>query len=258
MSNTFESFRKLHYQEEPLLLGNVWDAQSAKAFEKLKYQAIGTSSAAVAESLGYEDGENMPFDEYLFVVKRIKESTTIPLTVDLEGGYGKTEDAIVENIKRLYDVGVAGINIEDSIINKAGRTIVDADQFTAKLKGIVEKLKAQSIEIFINVRCDAFLMNVADATNEAVKRIKAYDKTGVHGIFLPCITNEYDIKATVAATSLPVSVMCMPGLPDFTTLSNLKVKRISMGPFLSRAVYKRMEELSATIQLEGSFAGLFK
>src|SRR6478735_8200883 len=75
MSNAFELFRKLHQQEKPLLLGNVWDAQSAKAFEKLKYQAIGTSSAAVAEALGYEDGENMPFDEYLFVVKRIKEST---------------------------------------------------------------------------------------------------------------------------------------------------------------------------------------
>ena len=258
MSNTFELFRKLHQQEEPLLLGNVWDAQSAKAFEKLKYKAIGTSSAAVAEALGYEDGENMPFDEYLFVIKRIKESVNIPVTVDLEGGYGKTEDAIVENIKKLVGLGVAGINIEDTVVTKTGRTIVDTDQFAAKLKGIIEKLKGQNLDIFINVRCDAFLLNVPDATNEAVKRIKAYDKTGVHGIFLPCITNEYDIKVTVAATSLPVSVMCMPGLPDFTTLSYLKVKRISMGPFLSRGVYKRMEELATTIQSERSFAGLFR
>ncbi len=258
MSNTFESFKKLHYQNEALLLGNVGDAQSAKILEKLNYKAIGTSSASVAEALGYEDGENMSFEEYLFVIKHIKQVTSIPLTIDMEAGYGKTVDAIVENIKKLAELGVAGINIEDSEISKSERAIVDADQFATKLKGITEKLKAAKIDIFINVRCDAFLLGVPNATTEAVKRIKAYDKTGVHGIFLPCITNESDIKETVAATSLPVSVMCMPALPDFKTLSSLGVKRISMGPFLSRTVFKRMEELAVTIQKEGSFVSLFR
>lgn len=84
-----EVFKELHKSNEPLLLGNVWNPQSAKAYEKLGYKALATSSSAVAHSLGYEDGENMTFDEYLYIIERILRSISIPLTVDLESGYGE-------------------------------------------------------------------------------------------------------------------------------------------------------------------------
>jgi 2-methylisocitrate lyase-like PEP mutase family enzyme len=257
MNDTFKLFQSLHQQKEPLLMGNAWNAQSAKILENQNFKAIGTSSAAVAESIGYEDGEQMSFDEYLFVIKRIKASTSIPLTVDMEGGYGKTIDEIVNNINRLHAIGVAGINIEDSVINNGKREIVDAEEFAKKLKSITTKLKSQNINLFINLRCDAFLLGLDDPRNEAIKRIILYDKTGVHGIFLPCITELEDIKSTVSATALPVNVMCMPHLPDFNTLQSLGVKRISIGPFLSRATYKKMEELTQTITKEKSFSCLF-
>lgn len=258
MSSNFEQFKALHHQQEPLLLGNVWDVQSAIIMEKLGIKAIGTSSAAAAATLGYNDGEDMPFEEYFFLVRRIKAATSIPLSVDLEAGYGNTEAAIVENIQRLHELGVAGINIEDSIVDEQGRHIVPADSFAQQLENITGRLRQLGIDMFINLRSDPFLLGLPDAGKEAVQRIKAYEHSGVHSIFLPCITAVDDIKAAVAATQLPVSVLCMPGLPDFNTLQSLGVKRISMGNFVHGILYKKLEEMGQSIISEGSFAGLFK
>ena len=96
-----QKFRHLHSQEKPLLIGNVWNVQSAKIYEKLNFQAIATSSAAIAHSLGYNDGEEMSFSEYLFMIKRILKSTHLPLSVDLEAGYGKTTEEIFELLRLL-------------------------------------------------------------------------------------------------------------------------------------------------------------
>jgi 2-methylisocitrate lyase-like PEP mutase family enzyme len=257
MTPTFKEFKSLHHSTKPLLIGNVWNAQSARAFEKLKFEAIATSSAAVAETLGYADGEEMTFDEYLFVVKRICKSTSLPVSVDLEGGYGDTADKVVENIKQLAAAGVVGINIEDSVMQSKKRSIVDKDQFAEKLKQICTKLAAAKIEMFINVRTDAFLLGLPDPVNEAIARAKAFQGTGVHGLFFPCITNIGDIKAVVAVCTLPMNVMCMPGLPDFAALGTAGVKRISMGNFLNQKLYNDLETRVQTIAADGNFNSVF-
>ncbi|TWI92153.1 isocitrate lyase/PEP mutase family protein [Chitinophaga japonensis] len=257
MAADFNSFKALHAQEAPLLIGNVWDAQSAKVLEKLQFKALGTSSSAVAATLGYADGENMSFSEYLMMIRRIRAVTSLPLSVDLEAGYGEVEGKVVENLKLLHGLGIAGINIEDSLVGDKGREIVDTEKFTKKLAAITGRLQEQQIDIFINVRCDAFLLNLPDARAEAIQRMAAYEGAGAHGIFLPCITDTEDIKAVVGATSLPVNVMCMPDLPDFDTLRSLGVKRISMGNFVHGAMYRHMEALAGKILADGSFSSLF-
>jgi 2-methylisocitrate lyase-like PEP mutase family enzyme len=256
--NNFENFNKLHQQVGPLLAANVWNAQSAKVMEKLNVQAIATSSSAVAATLGYGDGEVMSFEEYLFVVKRIKNSTRLPFSVDLETGYGRSIKEIVDNVKRLHEIGVVGINIEDSIIDNGSRTIADAETFAEKLREISVGLSAQKIDMFINVRCDAYLLGLPDARKEGIRRIKLYELHGIHGIFLPCITDIEDIKASVKATRLPLNVMCMPDLPDFEALKSAGVKRISMGGFLNHTIYNEMEKKMQQVLSSGSFAGLFK
>lgn len=258
MNSSPQHFRDLHRQHEILLLGNVWDAKSAMVYEQLGYKAIGTSSAAAAEALGYKDGENMPFDEYLFLVKRIKASTSLPFTVDLEGGYGDTPQQVVKNIIQLATLGVAGINIEDSVVSNSGRSILAPMVFAEKLDKIVKRLRSENVDIFINVRCDAWLLGLPNAKEEAMNRVPLYERAGADGIFLPCITNPDDIRAAVNITGLPVNVMCMPNLPDFATLQSLGVKRTSMGNFVSAAVYKKMEQLSESIVEEESFSGLFQ
>jgi len=251
-------FKELHQNDEPLLLGNVWSPQSAKIYEKLGYKALATSSSAVAHSLGYEDGENMSFDEYLYIVERILKSISIPLTVDLEGGYGKTVDAIVSNISKLAEIGAVGINIEDSFIVDGTREIADKEVFSEKLKSIISKLKEANVEMFINVRTDTFLLGLENPVEETLERIKLFEEAGVDGIFVPCITAENDIETIVNSTKIPVNVMCMPELPDFRTLQNLRVKRISSGNFVNGYIYKNLEEKGREIMQEQSFLPIFK
>lgn len=250
-------FRELHQSAELLLIGNVWNVQSALIYEKLGYQAIGTSSAAIARSLGYEDGENMPFQDYWFMIKRILETTSLPLTVDLEAGYDNDVKRVFEHILELYKAGVVGINIEDSVVLNGKRKISDALSFAIKLEELLQMLKDHNVDIFINVRCDAFLLGLPDALSEAKERIKLYEDKFIDGIFLPCITNEKDIASIVERTSLPINVMCMPDLPDFDRLKSLGVKRISMGDFVNAFAYQKMEEAAASFISNHSFSTLF-
>lgn len=250
-------FRELHKQDDPLLIGNVWNVQSARAYEKLGYQAVATSSSAVAFSLGYEDGENMSFDEYFYIVERILKSVTIPLSVDLEGGYGKTVEEIVVNISRLAKAGVVGINIEDSVIIDGTRKLLSTHDFHEKLNAVILQLKEQNIDIFINVRIDPFLLGVDNTIEETISRMKIIEDVGADGIFVPCITEVQDIENVIKTAKLPFSVMCMPELPDFQTLKMLGVKRISSGNFLNGYIYGELETALKAIGEAGSFSPIF-
>jgi len=257
MSTLYQQFKQLHQSSELFVLPNVWNTKSALLFQQEKYPAIATSSAAVASSLGYEDGEAMPFEDYLFIVRRIVESVQIPLTVDIEMGYGKTDAAIYANIKKLAKLGVAGINIEDSTIETTGRTLKDAKAFAQTITFIKHQLAAEQLELFINIRCDTYILNVSNKQQETVQRLQLYETTGADGIFLPCISEEKDIAAAVSSTTLPINVMCIPGLPGFDRLNKLGVKRVSMGPFLYNKVYDNISPLAQAVLASKEFAPLF-
>lgn len=257
MVTMYLEFKELHNQTKPLIIGNVWNVQSAKVYEKLNFQAIGTSSAAIAHSLGYEDGEQMPFSDLLFIVERIRKSVSIPVSVDIEFGYGNTAAEIANTIISLEKLGVAGINIEDSLIENGERKLKDNLQFSQLLQEVKSILTQQGISIFINVRCDAFLLTIPNTLQVATERIKKYEQAGADGIFLPCITKESDIATLVLKTKLPLNVMCMPDLPNFETLEKLGVKRISMGNFLNGYAYTSLENMTKKILTEQSFNPLF-
>lgn len=235
-------FKKLH--QSFFILPNVWNPQSALRIQQENFPAVATSSAAVANSLGYEDGEDMPFEDYLFIIRRILATIQIPLTVDLEMGYGKTHEAIYANVRQLAQLGVAGINIEDAVIQSSERTLQDASQFAATIAFIKSKLTNDQLDLFINVRCDTYLLNVANKQAETLARIPLYEAAGADGIFLPCISDTADITEAVNSTALPVNVMYMPGLPHFETLQKLGVKRVSMGPFLFTKLYDYLTPLT--------------
>lgn len=258
MTTRFEEFRKLHDNETPLLLGNVWNVQSALQYEKLGFKALGTSSAAIASDLGYEDGENMPFEDYFFMIQRIKSAVKIPLSVDLEAGYGNSVEEITANISKLYEIGIIGINIEDSIVVNSKREITETESFTTQLKAIVESLKKKNIDIFINVRSDVFLLDLPNKIDESKYRLKQYEMIGVDGIFLPCITNENDIKEIAETIKLPLNVMCIPNLPNFERLNELGVKRISMGNFVNTFLNKQLGKVTLEVLESNSFSPLFE
>lgn len=245
-------FNALHQQNQPLLLANVWDASSAQAAQQAGYQALGSSSAAIAAMLGYEDGEEMSFDELFYVVSRIKTVSELPLSVDLEAGYGATTSHIIDNIRRLAHLGVSGINLEDSHVVDSTRRLDDAERFAVKLQEITRACPG----LFVNVRTDTFLLNVQDALVQTLYRGQLYAKHGACG-FVPCVTRAEDITAIVHHVPLPLNVMCMPELADFSTLSTLGVKRISMGNFIYAATQARLKDLLCQVQTQHSFSGVF-
>ncbi|SKC85487.1 isocitrate lyase/PEP mutase family protein [Ohtaekwangia koreensis] len=255
--NSFETFSQLHHQPNPLLIGNIWDVNSAKTFERIGFKAIGTSSAAVANSFGYDDGERLPFDILLRLAKRVADEVHIPFSVDMEAGYSRTTVGIIENIEKLHDVGVAGINLEDTLADKS-RQLQPVNDFQKAIAAITEYIIQKNMKIFLNIRTDGFLLGMPTALTETVKRIKRYEAAGANGIFVPCITAESDIKEVLDNTSLPLNVMCMPDLPDFDVLKSLGVKRISMGNFVHGYINKKLEDIGTAIFQDQSFASLFQ
>ncbi|MEM1137022.1 MAG: isocitrate lyase/phosphoenolpyruvate mutase family protein [Bacteroidota bacterium] len=250
------NFKDLHKQEKPLLLCNVWDVASTKVAEKLNFQALGTSSAAISNMLGYADGEGITFSELQYMVQRIMKHTSLPLSVDVEAGYGRDVATIVKNIKALAKLGVVGINIEDSTVEKERKLLV-AESFSKILLALKQQLEKDNVPIFLNVRTDTFLLGPPNPIDETIKRIQLYERAGADGIFIPCIEKEEDIKNVVTNTKLPTNLMCMPNLPNFERLKVLGVKRISMGNFLFDKLHKYFEKELNEIAIQQSFNPVF-
>src|SRR5262245_22861590 len=254
--SNYQIFKQLHYNKEPLLIPNAWDAKSAKTFQESGFKAIATSSSAVSNSLGYDDGEHVPFNELLFVVQRICQSTKILVSVDIEGGYSRNTSEICDHIKRLSQLGVIGINLEDSIVD-GQRNLLNASQFSKTIEQIKSFCFNNKIDMFLNLRTDTYLLNVENRFEKTLERIEIYENSGVDGIFIPCLTGLEEMNLICQKTTLPINVMCMPDLPSFGFLSKAGVKRISMGPFMFDFLSKQQSLLTSKIEEEGSFKALF-
>ncbi|BBR58785.1 MULTISPECIES: isocitrate lyase/PEP mutase family protein [Enterobacteriaceae] len=250
-------FTAQHYQQKPLVIANVWDVPSAQAAQRAGYQAIGTSSAAVAAMLGYPDGEALPFDALLLIVRRIRAVCSLPLSVDVEAGYATTAEDMTLHLRQLAEMGVVGINLEDSRVIDGVRKLEDPDLFSQRLQAVRTALVFHRCSLFINVRSDAFLLGLTDALDVTLSRITRYAACGADGLFIPCVIEAQDIAALVQHTRLPLNVMAIPGLSDFTTLAKLGVRRISMGNALHSAIQHRLNDLLLTVQQQQSFAGVF-
>jgi 2-methylisocitrate lyase-like PEP mutase family enzyme len=252
MSN-YELFRGLHEPGNPFLLGNSWNVYSAKLFEKNGFKAIGTSSAAIANSVGYDDGEMIPFTELLFIVGRILSQIQVPLSVDMETGYGSDVTTVIKNIEKFQAIGVAGINLEDS----EKRHQLPSAVFSKKLDAIKSHLDKNNLPIFINVRTDAFLFGVSSALTVTLERIRDYENAGADGIFVPLVSDVTDIMNITTSTALPVNVLSVPALPSFETLAGLGVARVSLGSSAFRATYGHFETLIKTVVDEKSVKALY-
>ena len=197
--------------------------------------------------LGYEDGEEMSFQELEYIVNRIRSNVDLALTVDLEAGYSRNPDEIAKHIINLSKLGVVGINLEDSLV-KGSRSLVDADVFANLLKQLCVELSEQEIDIFINVRTDTFLLACPNPVEETIKRAQKYQVAGAHGLFVPCLEKADEIEKIIHEIQLPLNVMFMPNLPDFKTLQSLGVKRISMGNFLYHQINESLKKELGNIQ----------
>jgi len=243
----FDKFYQLHHQSKPLLIANAWNVTSALVIENAGYDAIATSSGAIADSLGYKDGEVIPFSELLYVIKRIKSCISLPLSVDMERGYAKDFETLTDNIQRIIDLGVAGINIEDA---------EGEDPYLEKLTCIKDYLEKTGQKLFINARTDAFLLKLSSPLETTLKRARRYQDAGADGLFVTGVQETNIIKEICSSTALPVNVVGVSKLSSINRLAECGVRRISMAVLLFKATYSQMGHIANKILKDQSLAPL--
>lgn len=226
MSAAVEDFRNLHVPGDPLILVNIWDAGSAAAVAKAGARAIATGSYGVAGALGASDGEDLSLDDALANLRRILGVTKLPVTIDMEAGYGETPAEVGASVARARDAGASGINMEDRMPGQNALLPIAA---------AAERYRsAAATGLFVNARCDAFRGRDAAADGDALvaatlERAHAYAAAGASGLFVPFLADARLIAAICAGSPLPVNILHSPGAPSHSELAKLGVARISHG-----------------------------
>ncbi|MBB3017965.1 2-methylisocitrate lyase-like PEP mutase family enzyme [Microvirga lupini] len=238
-----QAFKALHVPGNPIILFNVWDAGTAKAVAASGAKALATGSWSVAAAHGFDDGEFMPFDLALANLERITAATDLPVTIDLESGYGATPDGVGMTVARAVEAGAIGCNLEDSA-RESGPLRAVSEQ-AARLTGARHAAERLGIPAFLNARTDVFLIAPADSHEglvaEAIDRGRAYADAGADGFFVPGLVNEALIARVVEASPLPVNIMASASAPPAARLAELGVARISHGPGPYRMMMKALE-----------------
>ncbi|CAM2776127.1 isocitrate lyase/phosphoenolpyruvate mutase family protein [Paenibacillus taichungensis] len=243
-------FHQSHTKGNPLILVNVWDAGSALAIQSAGAAAIATGSWSVAAAHGEQDGEAMPFQLVLDNLARIIASVDLPVTIDIEGGYGRFASEVKGNVSQVIHHGAVGINIEDQLPSGAGLYAVE--EHCLRLSAAREAAEQVGIPLFINARTDIFLQNAPERHNhalleEALIRSKAYAEAGASGLFVPGLQNLQLIQELCERSSLPVNVMVTSHEPSPKQLAGLGVARVSYGPYPYLQAMEYLKELGQSI-----------
>ncbi len=210
-----------------LLLPNAWNALSARLAQDAGAKAVGTTSAVLAWSRGYADGEQLPFDELLREVRAIARVLRVPLTVDFERGYSTDPATVAKHVVMLVEAGAAGINLEDQS--------ADPRLLANKIRAVRSLVPRE--RLFINARTCVVLQGVTSEVSELVDRARLYEEAGADGYFVPRLWKLESIEAVARGTALPFNVMLTPGLPSPLELERAGVRRLSMGPRVGEAAY---------------------
>lgn len=234
-----QRLRDLHRGSELLVLPNAWDPASAVVVQHAGAPAVATTSAGVAWSCGWPDGDQLPADEMVGAVRRILRVVDLPLTVDIEEGCSDDPAEVASLVATLVDAGVAGINIEDGSKSP--------DLLVAKLKAI--RVALGSRDLYINARTDVYLRGMAAgdaAVEEVTGRAKRYIAAGTDGMFVPGVSATDEIRRLADAIApVPLNVMLVPGLPSHEALFAAGARRLSAGIALSLEAYANTARMAA-------------
>lgn len=233
-----EKLRQLHRGPHILVLVNVWDVASARLVESGGFSAIATSSAAVANSWGYPDGQRISRADMLSVVGRIARHVQLPVSADLEAGYGGTDEAVTELAFAMISAGAVGLNFEDST-GDARNPLFPVERQVERIKRLREVSNTVGVPVVINARTDVFLAEVGEPGTRfehAVTRANAYHQAGADCLFVPGVVDGEIIARLVKAVKGPLNILAGPGAPSATELERLGVARVSFGSGPYRAL----------------------
>jgi 2-methylisocitrate lyase-like PEP mutase family enzyme len=251
------TFRDRHTDTSagPLVLPNSWDAASTIIYEAAGFEAVGTSSAGIAATMGVPDGEYLDREEMLTVVERIAQSVDIPVSADIEAGYGDTPEEVATTVRKTIDAGAVGINLEDGTDDPSS-PLVDPDRHSEKIRAARRTADEAGVPIVINGRTDVFWRAVgaeADRVERAIQRANEYYDAGSDCLFVPGVTDPETIEALVEGLDGPLNVLGGPGSPPVPDLDDLGVARVSVGSGPMRATLGTLQEISEELGDTGTY-----
>jgi 2-methylisocitrate lyase-like PEP mutase family enzyme len=252
-----EAFRKMHDRSRILVLPNAWDAASARVIETAGARAIGTSSAGVANALGYPDGQGVPRDEMIAAIARIARVVRAPVSADIEAGYARDERELHDSITAFINAGAIGINLEDARHGGA-EPLFDADAAVARIRAAREAGEKAGVPLVINARTDVFLLRVGvreSRFEHAIKRANAYRAAGADCLFVPAVHPEM-IGSLVKALDGPLNILAGPGMLPVPELAKLGVARVSIGGGPARAAMTTAKEVAEELLGPGTYTSL--
>lgn len=248
-------FLELHNGSKILVLPNAWDVASARIFEEAGFPAIGTSSAGVAFSLGYPDGQKIRREEMLAVVRRIAEAVDLPVTADVEAGFGSTPEEVADTAREVIAAGAVGMNLEDG---DEGRPdfLVNFDRQKEIIRAVLQVGKGASISFVLNARTDIFLYGIGPAETRlarTIERLNAYREAGAPSLFAPGVKDKETIAQLARGLTGPLNILATVGTPPVAELQRLGVARVSVGSGPMRATLGFLSRMARQLHDEGAF-----
>ena len=249
-----EAFRALHKGPRALVMANAWDAMTARMFEAEGFPAIATTSGGIAGALGFRDGEGAPWDEVVGQTMRVARAVSVPVTADIEGGFGATPEEVGRHIGEIIAAGAVGVNLEDSIPGQGGmRTLDDA---AARVRAARAAATAAGVPIVINARVDLFIRHVGEGEAQlaaAIERGRAYLAAGADSIYPIGLRDEPTIKRLVDALKCPININVRAGHPTVAALEALGVRRITTATSLAMLALSAVRDAVRDIRANGRF-----
>jgi 2-methylisocitrate lyase-like PEP mutase family enzyme len=248
------ALRDLHHGPKMLVLPNAWDCVSARLFEQAGFPAIATTSGGIAAVLGYPDGQHISSDEMLAMVGRIAKTVSIPVTADLEAGYGSTAEAVAEFMRQAMAVGIIGANLEDG--RGPSQPLTDIAAQIEVIKAIRQMAADCDLPFVLNARVDVYLHGtgvVASRFAQAVERANAYRDAGADSLFIIGVKDRETIAQLVHEIHGPVNIMAGPGSPTLPELQQLGVARVTFGSGLMRAALPVVRQMAGELRTSGTY-----
>jgi len=260
-SNEFvQRFHDLHHGPGVLVLANPWDALSARLLSSLGFPALATTSAGVSWAYDKTDGEQLTRAELVEAISRISSAVEVPVTADIEAGFGDSPAEVAETIRQVIEAGAVGVNLEDGTRSREEPLLPRADH-AARIRAAREAAAALGVNLFINGRTDVYLRAVGDPASRferAVERAHAYLEAGSDGIFVPGVFDLETIGRLVAAIPAPLNVIVMDGTPPVTELAGVGLRRLSTGGRLAQAALGLLTQAATELRDRGTYGKIFE
>jgi len=251
-------FRQRHRGPGALVLPNAWDVASTRIFEEAGFPAIATTSAGIAFSLGYPDGQKIPREEMIARIGRIARAVKVPVSADIEAGYGSTPEDAARTTRELIQAGAVGMNLEDASGN-TDQPLLDLSLAVEKIKAAREAAAQLRVPVVVNARTDVYLLPDMQPTTgyyEAHRRLTAYRDAGADCVFAPGLRDAETIGRLVRDLQCPVNILAVSGSPSIPELEKLGVARVSLGSGPMRATLGLLRRMAEELKATGTYSEL--